>query len=197
MARNAISALCVAPSDDAVSDILAKLQPERRRMSAIRTSGLHEPSPIEPRRVYQFFRIPWSSPRSSLHNRLSSTWKQTDTGSTLASVCSGALLLAEAGLLVGRTAATHWREPAELSRRFPSIKVDAESRFVNDGMIWTSAGVTSGIDLALAIIQRDYGIATARRVAQIRIVTLHAPSPLQSVSHRPRRSRGCVWRTHA
>ena len=60
----------MAPSDDAVSDILAKLQTERRRMPTTRTSGLHEPSPIEARRVYQFLRVPWSSPRGSLQNAL-------------------------------------------------------------------------------------------------------------------------------
>lgn len=75
--RNAISALCIAPSNDAVPDILAKLQFERRRMPTIWTSGLHEPSSIEARRVYQFFRDPWSSPKGSLQNRLSSAWKPT------------------------------------------------------------------------------------------------------------------------
>jgi transcriptional regulator GlxA family with amidase domain len=98
-----------------------------------------------------------------------------ETGCTVASVCSGAFLLAEAGLLSGRTAATHWREAPELARRFPKVKVDAESLFVNDGKIWTSAGVTSGIDLALAIIQRDYGIAIARKVAQILVVSVNRP----------------------
>ena len=67
VSRNAIGALRIAPSNHAVSDILAKLQFERRRMPSIWTSGLHEPSPIEARRVYQFFRVPWSSPTGSLY----------------------------------------------------------------------------------------------------------------------------------
>lgn len=98
-----------------------------------------------------------------------------ENGRKLASVCSGAFLLAEAGLLEGRTAATHWREAAELARRFPSINVDAESLFVRDGNIWTSAGISSGIDLALAMIQDDYGFDIARRVAQILVVSVNRP----------------------
>ena len=98
-----------------------------------------------------------------------------ENGRKLASVCSGAFVLAEAGLLDGRAAATHWREAAELAKRFPSIKVDAESLFVRDGNTWTSAGISSGIDLALAMIEDDYGFETARRVAQILVVFVNRP----------------------
>ncbi len=87
-------------------------------------------------------------------------------GRRIASVFSGAYLLAEAGLLDGRRVATHWAEARELARRHPSIKVDSDSIFVRDGDIWTSAGVTAGIDLALAIIEADYGAEIARRTAQ-------------------------------
>ena len=69
-----------APSNDTVSNILAKLQLERRRMPSIRSSGLHEPSPIEAHRAYQFFRTPWSSPRGSLQCRVSSQRKSTVRG---------------------------------------------------------------------------------------------------------------------
>jgi transcriptional regulator GlxA family with amidase domain len=98
-----------------------------------------------------------------------------ENGHKVASVCSGAFVLAEAGLLDGRTATTHWREAAELAKRFPSIKVDAESLFVRDGNIWTSAGISSGIDLTLAMIQDDYGFETARRVARILVVFVNRP----------------------
>jgi transcriptional regulator GlxA family with amidase domain len=81
--------------------------------------------------------------------------KVAESGSRVASVCSGAFLLAESGILAGKTAATHWREAAELARRYPSISVDADSLFVRDGNIWTSAGISSGIDLALAMIQHS------------------------------------------
>lgn len=98
-----------------------------------------------------------------------------ESGSRVASVCSGAFLLAESGILAGRAAATHWREAAELARRYPSISVDADSLFVRDGNIWTSAGISSGIDLALAMIQHDYGFSVARSVAQILVVAVNRP----------------------
>jgi transcriptional regulator GlxA family with amidase domain len=101
--------------------------------------------------------------------------KVAESGSRVASVCSGAFLLAESGILAGKTAATHWREAAELARRYPSISVDADSLFVRDGNIWTSAGISSGIDLALAIIQHDYGFSVARSVAQILVVAVNRP----------------------
>lgn len=101
--------------------------------------------------------------------------KVAGSGSRVASVCSGAFLLAESGILAGKTAATHWREAAELARRYPSISVDADSLFVRDGNIWTSAGISSGIDLALAMIQHDYGFSVARSVAQILVVAVNRP----------------------
>lgn len=88
----------------------------------------------------------------------------------IASVCSGAFLLAEAGLLDQRRAATHWITALDLSHRYPQVDVDAESLFVRDGNVWTSAGVVSGIDLALALIESDYGSEVARRVAQLLVV---------------------------
>ena len=70
-----------------------------------------------------------------------------------ASVCTGAFLLAASGALDGRRAVTHWAFCAELARRFPSVRVEADPIFMQDGPIWTSAGVTSGIDLALALVE--------------------------------------------
>jgi transcriptional regulator GlxA family with amidase domain len=77
------------------------------------------------------------------------------------SVCTGAFVLAAAGLLDGRRAATHWFYCQRLAGRFPQVAVDANAIFVTDGKIWTSAGVTTGIDMALAIVEEDLG----RRVA--------------------------------
>ncbi|WP_374414441.1 GlxA family transcriptional regulator [Novosphingobium colocasiae] len=88
----------------------------------------------------------------------------------IASICSGAFVLAEAGLLNDRRAATHWLSALELSQRFPKVDVDAESLFVRDRNIWTSAGVVAGIDLALALIESDYGSEIARRVSQLLVV---------------------------
>ncbi len=75
----------------------------------------------------------------------------------VASVCTGAFILAGAGLLDGRAATTHWRYAALLQRQYPRVRVDGDRIFVRDGAIWTSAGITAGIDLALALIEDDLG----------------------------------------
>jgi len=96
-------------------------------------------------------------------------------GRRVASVCSGAFFLAEAGVLSGRRAATHWQAVGELRRRYPHITVDAEAIFVEDRGVWTSAGVAAGIDLALALVARDCGEAVARKVAQRLVVYYRRP----------------------
>jgi len=97
----------------------------------------------------------------------------------VAGVCSGAFLLAAAGLLDGRVATTHWRYAAELQRRFPRVRVSADRIFVKDGNIWTSAGITAGIDLALALIEDDFGIDVSKTVAR-EMVVYHRRSGGQS-----------------
>jgi transcriptional regulator GlxA family with amidase domain len=97
------------------------------------------------------------------------------SGRRVASVCSGAFILAAAGLLEGRRAATHWAAVAELKRRHPGTTVDAESIFVEGRGVWTSAGVAAGIDLALALIGRDHGDELARKVAQKMVVYHRRP----------------------
>lgn len=82
------------------------------------------------------------------------------------SVCTGAFVLAAAGLLDGRRVATHWASCDRLARGFPSLDVDAESLYVVDGKIWTSAGVTTGIDMALALVEADLGAALANLIAR-------------------------------
>ncbi|WP_414449698.1 GlxA family transcriptional regulator [Burkholderia sp. 22PA0099] len=86
------------------------------------------------------------------------------------SVCTGAFLLAEAGLLAGRKAATHWRACAALAREFPSVEVQPDPIWVRDGRVWTSAGVTAGIDLALAMVEADFGNALAALAARRLVV---------------------------
>ncbi len=93
----------------------------------------------------------------------------------LASVCSGALLLAAAGLLAGRRATTHWTRCAELARRHPDILVESDPIFIRDGHIWTSAGITAGIDLALALVEEDLGRDAALAVARQLVVFLKRP----------------------
>lgn len=91
------------------------------------------------------------------------------------SVCSGAFLLASTGILKGRMAATHWSATAELQRAFPDLKVDAESIYVTDGKCWTSAGVTAGIDMALALVEEDHGRDVAMAVARRLVVYMRRP----------------------
>lgn len=93
----------------------------------------------------------------------------------IASVCSGTFILAAAGLLDGRTVTTHWRKASLLQEMYPNIQVDAERIFTQDGAIWTSAGVTAGIDLALALIEDDLGAKIAREVAQDLVVYYRRP----------------------
>ena len=91
------------------------------------------------------------------------------------SVCSGAFLLAEAGLLDGRNAVTHWSMVDEFRARYPKVKLALDPIYVEDGKVWTSAGVTAGIDLALALIRRDHGADVATRVAKQMVVFLQRP----------------------
>jgi len=96
-------------------------------------------------------------------------------GRCIASVCTGAFILAAAGLLEGRRATTHWNEATKLAEQYPNIRVEADALFVNDGNVWTSAGVTAGIDMALALIARDYGQGVARDVARALVVPYRRP----------------------
>ncbi|MFJ6623006.1 GlxA family transcriptional regulator [Kitasatospora sp. NPDC091335] len=91
------------------------------------------------------------------------------------SVCTGAFLLAEAGLLAGRRATTHWAHCDALARRFPDVEVDPDPIHVRDGHVATSAGVTAGIDLALALVEEDLGRDTALLVARHLVVFLRRP----------------------
>ncbi len=88
------------------------------------------------------------------------------------SVCSGALILAAAGLLDGRRAVTHWDDCKLLAEAFPGVEVELDPIFVNDGPVWTSAGVTAGIDMALAIVSQDLGRAAALAMARSMVVQM-------------------------
>ncbi|MBY3073345.1 helix-turn-helix domain-containing protein [Rhizobium leguminosarum bv. viciae] len=88
----------------------------------------------------------------------------------LASICTGAFFLAEAGILDGRRATTHWYVSRELQSRYPKIKMEEDRIFIIDGSVWTSAGMTAGLDLALAMVEKDHGIEVARAVARMLVV---------------------------
>nr|AJY78080.1 putative regulator [Myxococcus virescens] len=93
----------------------------------------------------------------------------------VASVCTGSFLLARAGLLEGKRATTHWVAGGELQRQHPTCEVSADQIFIRDGNVWTSAGVTSGIDMALALVEEDLGRNVARQVARMLVVYLQRP----------------------
>jgi transcriptional regulator GlxA family with amidase domain len=88
----------------------------------------------------------------------------------VASICTGAFILGAAGLLDGKRATTHWRHTSELARRHPSTQVEPDAIYVKDGTTYTSAGVTAGIDLALALLEEDHGPDLTRTVAQSLVV---------------------------
>ncbi|MHB8241097.1 MAG: GlxA family transcriptional regulator [Solirubrobacteraceae bacterium] len=92
-----------------------------------------------------------------------------------ASVCTGAFLLARAGLLDGRRASTHWAHAAKLSRQYPNVDVDPDPIFVRDGNIWSSAGVTAGMDLALALVEEDLDRDAALTLARHLVLFLRRP----------------------
>lgn len=93
----------------------------------------------------------------------------------LAGVCTGSFLLAAAGLLDGRTVTTHWARAGALAERHPDVTVDAEPIYVRDGDVWTSAGVTAGIDLSLALVEDDHGADVAQTVARWLVMFLRRP----------------------
>jgi transcriptional regulator GlxA family with amidase domain len=103
-----------------------------------------------------------------------------------ASVCTGAFLLAAAGLLDGRRAATHWRHSRELALRFPSVQVEPDAIFVRDEQMMTSAGVSAGIDLSLALVEDHYGAEVARTVAKDMVVFMQRPGGQSQFSVRTR-----------
>jgi transcriptional regulator GlxA family with amidase domain len=93
----------------------------------------------------------------------------------VASVCSGAYLLAQAGLLAGKRATTHWRRAPHMARMFPDVRVEPDCIHIKDGAVWTSAGVSAGIDLALAMIVEDLGEDVAASVAREMVVYAKRP----------------------
>jgi transcriptional regulator GlxA family with amidase domain len=101
--------------------------------------------------------------------------KQSDRVRRIASVCTGAFFLAEAGLLKGRRATTHWASCERLARAFPEVTVEPDTIYVQEGSVYTSAGVTAGMDLALALVEEDQGRDVALAVARELVLFLRRP----------------------
>ncbi len=110
-------------------------------------------------------------------NRAVARWVENRAGKTrrIVSICTGIYALAASGLLAGRRVTTHWRFAADVARRFPELRVQPNALFIRDGNFYTSAGVTAGIDLALALIEEDLGREAALAVARDLVVYLKRP----------------------
>jgi len=118
----------------------------------------------------------------------------------VATVCTGAFLAAQAGLLDGRTVTTHWARAVRLAAEFPSVVVDSDPIYVRDGNVWTSAGVTAGIDLSLALVEQDHGTDVAQTVARWLVMFLHRPggqTQFAAPVWAPRAERSAVRATQA
>jgi len=109
-----------------------------------------------------------------------------ERGARIASICTGAFVLAQAGLLDGLHATTHWRAAGELARRYPQIKVNADVLYVDNGKLLTSAGAAAGMDLCLYLVRRDHGASVAAHVARAAVMPLErAGGQAQFIEFRP------------
>lgn len=106
---------------------------------------------------------------------LSALRSAADRGTRIASICVGAYTLAEAGLLDGRVATTHWLAAEDFAARYPSVRLDLDVLYVDNDGVLTSAGAAAGIDLCLHIVERDYGAAVAADAARLAVAPLHRP----------------------
>src|SRR5215211_3495023 len=118
----------------------------------------------------------WSDPEDEPSDALKGSLVAAHArGARIVSLCTGAFVLAAAGLLDDRRATTHWMYAAEFARAYPGVKVEPDRIFVRDGDVWTSAGISAGIDLALALVADDLGEAAAKRTAQHLVVHHRRP----------------------
>ncbi len=101
--------------------------------------------------------------------------RQAARSRRVVSICTGAFVLGHAGLLSGRRATTHWLKSEALARQFPDVEVTGDAIFVRDGNVWTSAGATAGMDLALSLVKDDWGWEVARMVARLLVMFVHRP----------------------
>ena len=125
---------------------------KRRIFDTLLVAGEHNPSSAAPPEVVKYLR------------------SAGQRGVRIASICTGTFVLAEAGLLDGRRATTHWNHARSLQQRYPKVKLVVDRIFICDGPIWSSAGMSAGIDLALALVEKDFGREMARETAKLMVV---------------------------
>ena len=125
---------------------------KRRNFDTILVAGEHNPAANAPAAVVEYLR---SAGRLRVR---------------IASICTGTFVLAEAGLLDDRKATTHWYHSKSFQQRYPAVKLEIDRIFLSDGQIWTSAGMTAGIDLALALVEKDHGREMARETAKLLVL---------------------------
>ncbi|MBB4686180.1 GlxA family transcriptional regulator [Amycolatopsis jiangsuensis] len=124
-------------------------------------------------------------PTRSLSPPVARSMELVRPGTRIASICTGAFVLAAVGLLDGRRATTHWRSTDELQRAYPRVRIDPDVLYTEDGDVFTSAGVASGIDLCLHLIRRDFGAAVANEVARGTVVSPHREGGQAQFIRRP------------
>jgi transcriptional regulator GlxA family with amidase domain len=125
---------------------------KRRTFDTILITGEHDPAAAAPPGVVRYLR------------------SAGQRGIRIASICTGAFVLAEAGLLDGRRATTHWNHARSLQQRYPKVNLEVDRIFTSDGSIWCSAGMSAGIDLALAMVEEDFGREMAHETAKLMVV---------------------------
>lgn len=125
---------------------------KRRSFDTILVAGEHNPAAAAPPGLVRYLR------------------SAGQRGVRIASICTGTFVLAEAGLLDGRRATTHWNHATSLRQRYPKVNLDVDRIFTSDGSIWTSAGMSAGIDLALALVEQDFGREIVREAAKLMVV---------------------------
>jgi len=144
---------------------------------------------LDPRTPFDTILVTGGEPEDLLEEKALIDWIRIASrrAGRVASVCSGVFILAEAGLLAGRKATTHWKCSAFFRRRYPDVEVDPDPIFVQDGKIFTSAGVNSGLDLALAFVENDLGRDLALEIARAMILYLKRPGSQSQFSSTLRR----------
>lgn len=134
------------------------------------TRAMHEPFALDVLVVAGYEHLPHRELPTPL---LEAVARFVPLAERVASVCTGAFVLAALGLLDGRRATTHWRQADELAQLHPRVRVEAYVLHIADGPVWTSAGITAGVDLALSMVEEDLGAERAREVARELVVFLH------------------------